>query len=501
MASIPITPAQTPVRRGVLARLGDAMRRHRRAIATTQWVIVVSYAVLVTVPALLPLPPRSAGIVSNLTLFAKFAFWGVWWPSVIASTMVLGRAWCGLFCPEGTLTEFASRHGLGRPIPRWMRWGGWPFVAFAITTVYGQLVSVYDYPKAVLLVLGGSTVAAMIVGFVYGRGKRVWCRHLCPANGVFELLAKVAPVHFAADEAAWKRYTGPAARVDCAPLVDLRHLSSASHCHACGRCSGHRNAIELKARSPNQEILAHTPERTSTAMALLLIFGVLGLALGAFQWTVSPWFVSMKLASAQWLVDHGAMALLGDRAPWWLLTHYPEANDVFTWLDGLCIVAYIGAVALVVGGATWLALTGAARLAGAVRLAGIAHSAGSGHPAGSGRPAGPGHPGSAASIQSSRVFDWKTLAMALIPLGGISLFLGLSMLTLGQLRGEQIAVPGVGLLRAALLAGGVAWSGWLGARIVLRTRAPAGARLLALACYAVPLSLVTLAWYLVFWHW
>jgi hypothetical protein len=44
-----------------------------------------------------------------------------------------------------------------------------------------------------------------------------------------------------------------------APLVDLRHMKSASPCHACGRCNGHRNAIVLAARSPGREILALAP--------------------------------------------------------------------------------------------------------------------------------------------------------------------------------------------------------------------------------------------------
>ena len=464
MATIPIAPAPRASRRSALARAGEALRRPRRAILAVQWGVVALYALLVIVPALLPLPPAGASIASNLTLLAQFAFWGIWWPFVIAGTMLLGRAWCGLLCPEGTLTEFASRHGLGRAIPRWMRWSGWPFAAFAATTVYGQLVSVYEYPQAVLLVLGGSTLAAAAVGFVYGKGKRVWCRHLCPVNGVFELLAKVAPLHFRVDERAWRTFATRAPSVDCAPLVDVRRMKSASPCHACGRCSGHRNAIALAGRSPNREILALAPRETGTSAALLLIFGVLGLALGAFQWTVSPWFVAMKQSLAQWLVEREWMALLDDRAPWWLLTHYPEANDVMSWLDGLCIVAYIAGCALLVGGATLAALVAAARLAGHAR------------------------------------YDWRTLAMALVPLGGVGLFLGLSMLTTTQLRAEHVLLPHVGALRAALLGAGLAWSAWLGARIVLGSGATRTARALALACYTLPLVLVGASWYLVFWR-
>ena len=458
------TLALPKTRRPALARLGDFLRAHRRGVLALQWLVVAFYAVLIVVPPLLPLPRSGARILSHLTLFAQFAFWGIWWPFVIASTMLFGRAWCGLFCPEGTLTEFASRHGLGRSIPRWMRWGGWPFTAFALTTIYGQLVSVYEYPQAVLLVLGGSTLAAVAVGFVYGKGKRVWCRHLCPVNGVFALLAKVAPLHYRVDEDAWKRFTARAPSVDCAPLVDLRHMKSASPCHACGRCSGHRDAIVLAARSPSREILALTPADVHTSEALLLIFGVLGLAQAAFQWTVSPWFVALEQSLARWLVEHDRLALLDNGAPWWLLTHYPQANDVMSWLDGLCIIGYLSAYALVVGSLTFAALAGAVRLAGGAR------------------------------------FDWKTLAMALVPTGGVGLFLGLSMLTLTQLRAEHVIVH-ADALRAGLLACALAWSAWLGARILWRGNAVRVRRAAAVLLYALPLALSGGTWWLVFWRW
>ncbi|MBI3044962.1 MAG: 4Fe-4S binding protein [Betaproteobacteria bacterium] len=459
--SILLAPPRSPI----LARLGEAMRRHRRFILAIQWTVVAVYLVLLTLPAFAPLPPSSGSILSNLTLFAQFAFWGIWWPFVMLSMMLVGRVWCGVLCPEGALSEWVSRHGLGKSIPRWIRWSGWPFVAFLITTVYGQLVSVYEYPKAALLVLGGSTAAAVVIGFLYGKGKRVWCRHLCPANGVFALLAKIAPLHFRTNEVAWKRFPGRADSVDCAPLVDLRHLQSASQCHACGRCAGHRGAIELAVRPPNHEILSRPPNRDAGAAAVLLIFGVLGVATGAFQWTLSPWFVAMKLAAAEWLIARDSLWLLQANAPWWILTHYPEASDVFTWLDGLTIIAYISGTAIVVGTTTLIALLGAQFLAGCGR------------------------------------YDWKSLAMTLIPLAGISIFLGLSMLTLTQLRAEGVTFAWLEEARAALLLLGLGWSGWLGARVVLASPAARLRRLAALAVYALPLALLGSVWYLAFYVW
>ncbi|MBI5783030.1 MAG: 4Fe-4S binding protein, partial [Gammaproteobacteria bacterium] len=317
---------------GWLRVFGDAMQRRRSVIQAIQWTVVAVYFALVIIPAFLPLPPDSAHIYDHLTRLAQFAFWGIWWPFVMVSMMLMGRVWCGVFCPEGSLTELVSRRGLHYRIPRWVRWGGWPFVAFVMTTVFGQLVSVYEYPKATLLILGGSTLMALAVGYAYGRGARVWCRYLCPASGVFGLLARLAPVHFHVDRAAWKSKPAGTPAVACAPLINIPRMTGASACHACGRCSGHRDAVQLAARSPGTEVLSLSSDTVSRWEVILLLFGVLGVALGAFQWSASPWFVALKQAIAAWLVAHDSYALLADNAPWWLLTHYPEANDVFTWL-------------------------------------------------------------------------------------------------------------------------------------------------------------------------
>ncbi len=450
--------------RVLLAALGDAMARHRAVIQRIQWVVVLFYFSLLIYPAFLPLPTEYVHFYENLILFAQFIFWGIWWPFVMLSMMLLGRVWCGVFCPEGALTEWASRRGLGRAIPRWMRWSGWPFVAFAMTTLYGQLVSVYEYPKAALLVLGGSTVAAMLVGFIYGRGKRVWCRHLCPANGVFAILSRLAPIHLQVDREAWRAASHRIPAVDCAPLINIRKMTGNSACHMCGRCSGHRDAVTLSLRSPNQELLTLPAHEVTRWEVATLVFGVLGIAIGAFQWSASPWFIVMKQGLAGWLINHDAFVLLQDNAPWWLLTHYPEVNDVFSWLDGLCILTYIGATTAVLGGAILTMLWFAERLLG------------------------------------TRGSMWR-LAYALTPLAGVSVFLGLSGLTVSMLVAEHLDMSWVPSARIALLALGVSWSGWLVWRMVESLAAPLLNRLAATVVVMIGTLPVVASWIFMYFLW
>lgn len=411
---------ETPNQRRT-AYVGLWLRRHRGAIITLQWLVVLFYLALVVLPAFLPLPSDQAHIWNNLTRFAQFAFWGIWWPFVILSVILLGRTWCGLFCPEGALTEWSSRYGLGLAIPRWVRWGGWPFVAFIMTTVFGQMVSVYEYPKPALLILGGSTLAAIGVGLLWGREKRVWCRYLCPVSGVFGLLAKIAPVHYRVDRQAWSEAPRQPA-VNCAPLLNIRNMKSASACHMCGRCAGERGAVSLRWRSPEAEILSHTPAQDLSAERWplrLLIFGILGVALGAFQWSASPWLVAMKQYAAEWLIENDILWAFEEVGHWWLLTHYPERQDVFSWLDGSVLLSYIALEALVVGGWIWLWLQLAARR---------------------GRT------------------PFASLALTLIPLAAASLFIGLSQLTTSQLAAEGMQLPWANALRFGLLLVASAWS-------------------------------------------
>lgn len=447
-------------------RLGEWLHTHGSAIRRAQWVVVGFYGLLLLVPALLDLPDETAHVFNHLTVLAQWLFWGIWWPFVLLSMVLVGRVWCGVLCPEGFLSEWASRHGRHHAIPHWVRWQGWPFVAFAGTTVYGQMVSVYQYPQAVLLVLGGSTVAAVAVGYWYGREKRVWCRYLCPVNGVFGLLAKLAPWHYRVDADAWRASYGAASpqrviAINCAPLVAIRKMEGASDCHMCGRCSGHRDAVALQPRSPAHEVVVLGGHSGSGWQTVLLLYGMLGLALGAFQWSVNPALSQAKQWLAEALVERDIWWPLAENAPWWLLTHYPAQRDVLSWLDGTLLLGYIALVALGVGSVLALGVGAAVRTVGAWQRARFYH-----------------------------------LAQAYIPLAGANLFLGLSALTLSLLRAEGVDTDWALAVRLGLLALANLATAALGWAVLGRMGARGLRRVAAWALLWPGAALVSGAWWL-----
>jgi hypothetical protein len=195
---------------------------------------------------------------------------------------------------------------------------------------------------------------------------------------------------------------------------------------------------------------------------VLLLFGMLGVAMGAFHWTVNPWFVRGKQAAAEWLVAHDIFWPLADSPAWWLLTNHPEVGDVFAWLDGVAILVWITGYALGLGGLCWLAVRSAARLAG---------------------------------------IDWRRLALGLVPLAGIGLFLGLSMMSATHLRAEGVALGWLHPLRAVLLALGLLWSAWLGWRLITAGVESTTMRLPAALLWLLPLATVGVNWWLTFFVW
>lgn len=447
-------------------KLGTAMQSHRRAIQTIKWMVVGFYFVLLVIPAFMKLPSRQEHILSNLVLFAQFVFWGIWWPFVILSMLVVGRLWCGVFCPEGSLSEWTSENfGKNKTIPRWIKWKGWPAVAFILTTLYGQLISVYDYANAALLILGGSTLAAILVGFLYGKGNRVWCRYLCPVNGVFNLLSRLSPIAFKSNTQKWSDYHGGhLVNPHCPPMINIRQLHGVSACHMCGRCAGFRDAVSLQPRSVNEEIIVYGNEKTNVWQTYLLLFGMIGVAIGAFTWTVSPWFVQFKQFLASWLVNHDIYWPLNATAPWWILTNHPENNDSFNWLDGFCVTVYILGSGFVFGTGLTLIYKFLAKF-----------------------------------LHRSDLYNY--ISQALIPLAAAGLFLGLTATSVKLLQYDGINFWWLNDIRAFILAGTCIWSLYFGYKILKKSTDYLYQFVLSFGLFSLSLIPIVGAWWLMFWVW
>ncbi|WP_420022911.1 4Fe-4S binding protein [Cereibacter azotoformans] len=328
-------------------RLGRWLRDHQRLVGRLQWGMVALYLPLVFLPPFLPDTGQGAQVGATFTLFARILLWGIWLPGVLVSVLVLGRLWCGLLCPEGALTAAASRHGRGHAIPRWMKWPGWPFVLFAAVTVYGQMISIYDNPRSVALIFGLTTGSALLVGWLYGKEKRVWCRFLCPMNGLFAMLAKLAPMHYRVDARAWDACSPARARAmrfNCEPMVPVRTMESASPCHMCGRCAGFRDAVRLELRGWGAE-LSRTPG--SPAESLLVIAGLIGLGSAVFWWPHAPWLGALTETLA-----------IERPAPWFL---FAAADSGMTMGEGVARLLTLAVLAITLSAVVALPLAVADR--------------------------------------------------------------------------------------------------------------------------------------------
>ena len=241
-------------------------------------------------------------------------------------------------------------------------------------------------------------------------------------------------------------------------------MKGGSQCHMCGRCSGFRNAVTLSSRPPAHEIVEVAGRTAKPWETALILYGLLGVAIGAFHWSASPELIRIKQAIAAWLVRQDMLWPLERSAPWWLLTNYPARNDALNILDGALVLGFIILVAALMGTALSALVALSARLAGR--------------------------------------WSWRRfhhLAQALVPLAGCGVFLGLSALTVSSLRAEHLALRWVDEVRVGLLASAWIWSLWL-ARGILRRDTMSLPRLaLALGPMAAAGLLAVASWVLLFW--
>lgn len=302
------------------------------------------FALLVILPLFLPLPSEDATIWGDFTLFSRFLIWGLWFPLMLLSVILFGRLWCGLLCPQGALSEYAGKKGLNRPIPTWMRWQGTPILSFILITVFAQLLGARDYALSAMEVLGGTMLLAVVVGFFYTSGRRAWCRHLCPVGPLLGVFSRLGAVSF-------EKNGGSGKGCACPTFINTASKVASSNCIECFRCVNPEatDTLHLKIRRPGLEI-EEIQKREPNLWEVLFLFLATGLALGAFHWQVNPIYVNYKQALGSLFLNIGLGDFIGRSGPWWIMVHYPEAGEVFSWLDFISIMTFmIGSMAIAAG--------------------------------------------------------------------------------------------------------------------------------------------------------
>lgn len=401
---------------------------------------------------------------THYTTFANWLLWGLWFPLVFLSVIFSGRSWCGIFCPMGAATEWTNKIGLQWPIPRWMRWEGTPAVSFILVTILGQTLGVRDHADSAALLFGGTMALAMVAGFLYGRKKRAWCRHLCPIGRVLGLYSRLGPVNFEPQVKLPGRdiYSLKGA---CPTMIYLPQKAESRHCIACFRCvnPGAKGSLRLTFRRFGDEIERIREHRANFAEAWMLFLDT-GIALGGFLWLILPQYQRLRQSFAEHALAHD-WAWLFEPGPRWLMSVHPAQGEVFWWLDFMMIVAFMSGfmliVALVLGALTALA----AYLAGRV-----------------------GGDGTLRQRFTELGYQYAPVAMG-------SLIIGLGSALFEPIKETALGPAGAQGAKAALFLLAVAWSLRLGERLLARQGVPPGRRWLPLLPGMAGSLLVGAAWW------
>ncbi len=132
-----------------------------------------------------------AKILRNTNL-ANLIVWSYWWPLLILSAIFLGRVWCSI-CPMELLTSLASKFGLKRKPPRFIR-SGWIITLFYIIILFVGIhtFAIHRVPWRMALYMLFLLSIALLSGFIFERN--TFCASLCPVGHLLGLYARLSPM-------------------------------------------------------------------------------------------------------------------------------------------------------------------------------------------------------------------------------------------------------------------------------------------------------------------
>lgn len=314
--------------------------QHKNKLIYVHILMFLFFMGMMIIPLFTALPTSTSSIWNNLRLFSTFIFWGLWFPLVFASVLFAGRIWCGVLCPMGAASEWANKIGFKLPIPAWLKWEGTPILSFLLVTILGQTLDVRDQNSAMLEIFGGTLILALIIGLLFGRQKRAWCRHACPIGLLLGVFSRLGAVQFSPKipHPGGDRY---ATQGICPTMVDINHKAESRHCIQCFRCVKPTSSggLFVRFRQLGSEIInirSHNPNMAE----IWFIFLSTGIAVGGFLWLILPQYQTLRLTWGTWFINHG-WNWIGSIGPSWLMSVQPLQGQTYDWLDFIAIISFM----------------------------------------------------------------------------------------------------------------------------------------------------------------
>ena len=164
--------------------------------------------------------------------------WIIWWPGIILTFVLFGRAWC-LVCPFGTLNELSAKLANSqRKLPRWLR-GIWvSTLLFLVLTWADEQLGIVRSPLMTAGLIIVLAAAAVAIGLFFQR--RSFCRYLCPITGLQGLYSMLAPIELRAGDLSRCRqecrqacYRGSATAAGCPMMEFPAMMERNNYCNFC----------------------------------------------------------------------------------------------------------------------------------------------------------------------------------------------------------------------------------------------------------------------------
>lgn len=249
--------------------------------------LVVPVFVLLNLGLICGPQSRDANVFLNM-------FWAWWWPGILLTYPLVGRAWCAVcpFMSVGTLAQ-STVTKLGFKLRRFpnetfTHFGGWFLVSlFAGILLWEELWDLEDHARLSSSLLILITTGAVLGSVFYEH--RVWCRYLCPIGGMNGLFAKLSATELRAEQGVCSAQCssygcykgGPAVppkgmeTEGCPMGVHPAQLRDNRDCVLCGSCvqACPHDSVRLNLRPPGIDLWTTNQASDHEVALLFLLLG------------------------------------------------------------------------------------------------------------------------------------------------------------------------------------------------------------------------------------